>query len=65
MMSFTGWLWHWSWVGKLIITLVALLMGSIFLKNKKAFLVLVLVFVVIVLGSFAINSWFSFGIPGL
>ncbi|NLN87188.1 MAG: hypothetical protein GX133_06245 [Syntrophomonadaceae bacterium] len=62
---FVRWLWHWSWVGKLMIIAAGLLLGSIFVTNKKAFLFIVVAFVVIVLGSFAINAWFTIGVPGL
>ena len=65
MVSFVTWFWNWSVVGKFIIILAALLLGSIFLRNKKAFFAIVLVFLVIILGSFAINAWFTIGVPGL
>lgn len=63
--QFFEWLWLWNWVGKLIIILTGLLMFSIFLKSRKAFLILLIVFLLIVLGSPIIDSWFSFSIPGL
>lgn len=63
--NFIEWMWHWHWVGKLIIIAAGLLLGSTFLNNKKAFLFIVLAFVIIVLVSFALNAWFSFDIPGL
>ncbi len=62
---FIRWFWNWSVVGKLIIILAILLLGSIFLRNKKAFLAIVLVFMAVILGSFVINSWFTIGVPGL
>ncbi len=63
--NFVRWFWNWSVVGQFIIILAVLLLGSIFLRNKKAFFAIVIVFIVVILGSFAINAWFTIGVPGL